>query len=75
MLLVDITARYWQVDFDTRTVVRSVQLHMAPVAALAVHEGLFYSGAEDAHLRGWPLDFSHIALEACHDAALSSVRC
>lgn len=62
-----------QIDFDMRTIVRSVQLHMAPVAALAVHRELFFSGGEDAHLRGWPLDFSHIALEACHDAAISSV--
>ncbi|KAK9788859.1 hypothetical protein WJX73_001992 [Symbiochloris irregularis] len=63
----------YQIDFDTRTVLRSVQLHMAPVASLAVHQQLFYSAAEDAHLRGWPLDFSHIALEACHDAPLSCV--
>ena len=62
-----------QIDYDSRTVVRIVQLHMAPIGALAVHQGRCYSGADDQHLRAWPLDFSGIALEACHDAVITAV--
>ena len=63
-----------QIDYDTRQVQRIVQLHLAPLNALAVYAGRCYSGADDRQLRAWPLDFSHIALEACHDAAVTAVN-
>lgn len=62
-----------QVDYDTRRVQRIVQLHLAPINTLSVYEGVCYSGADDRLLRAWPLDFSHIALEASHDAPVTAV--
>lgn len=62
-----------QIDYDTRQVQRIVQLHLAPMNVLAVHDGTCFSGGDDCRLRAWPLDFSHIALEASHDAAVTSV--
>lgn len=63
-----------QVDYEKRSVLRIVQLHQAPVNALAVHERTCYSGADDGQLRMWPLDFAHISLEASHAAPVTSVR-
>ena len=64
----------WQVDYMTRSVLHIVQLHQAPINALAVHERTCFSAADDGHLRMWPLDFAHISLEASHASPVTAVR-
>ena len=62
-----------QIDCESRTVLRIVQLHEAAVNALAVHERAYFSAADDGQLRMWPADFSHISLEASHTAPVTAV--
>ena len=62
-----------QVDHAARSVLRIVQLHQAPINALAVHERTCFTAADDGHLRMWPLDFAHVSLEASHAAAVTAV--
>lgn len=61
-----------QVNYRTRELECVFRLHDGPIRCLAVNEGFCVTGADDACLRVWPLDFSDFFLEAKHEGAVTS---
>ena len=66
--------RLVQVDYETRRVVATLELHgAAPLTCVAATEGFVATGDAAGLLRLWPLDFGAFLLQAQHDAGVASL--
>ena len=66
--------RLVQVDYETRRVVATLELHgAAPLTCVAATEGFVATSDAAGLLRLWPLDFGAFLLQAQHDAGVASL--
>lgn len=50
-------------NYVRRQIVAVHQLHLAPINAIAMHDGFCVTASDDKFMRVWPLDFSDFLLE------------